>query len=367
MATLLGGDLVSRAREPLVKDRRASFVNGALHYELQLTQIDMAEAEHLPPTIPHTYFPSHPHCRVTLYQDAHQEPDSVPPVPLVACHDMPHASELELCASLTRCESFAASDATAATAASGDRSWGRGGSGSSSDSLSSADSADELLEFLRTGDSCGGNTLSRRGSVLPAPVVAPAAAAGGGEPREAAMRAGAPRSLRSITAEGGASRTLRVSAREAAAAAAEGSHGLRGAPELLRSAASSGAAPRHSAHEPPALESAVSAPVDTDAAGAPAAGAPRRLLPRMPAPWSRLSTHGRRGSHLAQLRSAASGVFRGAGGGAAAAAAAPSAGGGHAPELCRSSSSADGQSPAAHKRRADGPAFEVRVVLAGES
>jgi hypothetical protein len=73
-----------------------------LSFEFQLTQIDMKHVEHLPPAIPHTYFPVHRDCRVTFYQDAHQVPGGVPAVPLATCVEMPHPETLHAFASLSR-------------------------------------------------------------------------------------------------------------------------------------------------------------------------------------------------------------------------------------------------------------------------
>jgi hypothetical protein len=100
--TLLSCAHTTYIEAPLVKERHASFVNGALSFELRLTQIDMNDAEHLPPAIPHTYFPVHRDCRVTFYQDAHQVPGGVPAVPVPTCAEMPDPETLHTFAILSR-------------------------------------------------------------------------------------------------------------------------------------------------------------------------------------------------------------------------------------------------------------------------
>jgi hypothetical protein len=99
-AKLLTSEHTSCSKEPLVKERHASFVNGALSFEIQLTQIDMDDVEHLPSAIPHTYFPLRRNCRVTFYQDAHQIPGGIQCVPLATCADMPYPVALQTFASL---------------------------------------------------------------------------------------------------------------------------------------------------------------------------------------------------------------------------------------------------------------------------
>jgi hypothetical protein len=151
-AALVTGERLVGGGQPLVKKYHENFQNGTLDFEVHLTTIDLTSAERLPPVVPHCYFAAHTDCRVTLYQDAHQEPGSVAAVPVVTCADMPPPQALAHCASFESwCQSLVASDAAT----------GAGGSETSSmmlyesESVSSSESVAPLLEILQAQEVLG--------------------------------------------------------------------------------------------------------------------------------------------------------------------------------------------------------------------
>eukprot|EP00892_Ulva_mutabilis_P001866 jgi/Ulvmu1/11680/UM008_0090.1 len=80
---------------PLIKRTRQHFTNGLLDFEMQMVQVDLRHAEQLPPVVPYCYFNAHENCRVTLYQDAHQNPGGVAAVPWVGgCSQYTAASSM---------------------------------------------------------------------------------------------------------------------------------------------------------------------------------------------------------------------------------------------------------------------------------